>query len=614
MMHACADNFDANIKFIQDVSTGKQSQTKNPITFTQTEFHEEKQIMALSFLTKPQQMTFVDHNTHHVVNPWQLVAGATYDVFFTIQNDNSEWEIPATSYTVKVTHSAFGIGSLNGTSFLHQPVPVDVPPAGPGGNGLATLEFQFDATEAGHCCLIAQINSPNGACLNQNLTVYDGSVSLGNPTKLPFYVYWDLSTIVNLTLTEYKVDTSGHQQTITASESWNPSYVIPHPPTSTVNPTSALKIQLVRDHAPNPTLCYISITPKVLPAGIIGHIFNIVGTDNAAHYIGEAAIRVDHPVAGPVMPPAPYINGGYQSVDIKLYNANGTEVPLGGIPGAAQWDTLLQPDTDYRFAAVVHNASITDAVNTMVRFWTYQGGLGNYGEFLDVQTVTIPHSGSFEVFSSHPFHSAPAGQHKCAIVSIFNSMSGMCSVDATDFSQIPNPGNTGDPRCSAWRNTDSMFVVPNLPWHFNLAVYQKDWGPGPVEIDIQTHHAPVEWNKQADVVKTETILKSVGMPGTTPLYMLHSLRETMKPINVKAALKAKDGVKIEAGKAENKFLVHPIKESPAQFEVHGELPKDAKDGDVVLVNVIANYPKTEHTPATSVEFLEVLHVTNKRRQ
>jgi hypothetical protein len=572
--------------------------------------------MALSFLTHPQQMTFVDHITHHVVSAWSLVSGATYDVFLTIQNDSPS-EVLASDYTVKVTHSAFGIGSLSGTNFIHQPASVDVPPAGPGGNGLATLEFQFDASEAGHCCLIAQINPPTGVCVNQNLTVYDGSIAAGTATKLPFYVYWDSGNTVHLKLTENSVRDSGqvvNTSTNPGDHSWNPSYAIPNPPCTTNPPQPPPNVILVRGTAPNPYLCYISITPQALPPGTTGHIFNIVGTDNAGNYIGEVDIRVDHPVAGPVTPPAPYINGGYQSVDIKLYNADGTEVPLGGTPGASQWDSLLQPDTDYRFSAIVHDASITDAVNTIVRFWSFDGGVGSTGTLLDVQTVTIPHSGSFEIFSSHPFHSAPSNHHRCAAVSIYNSLSGTCSVDATDDSMVPNPGNTGDPRCSAWRNTDSMFVSLNLPWHFNLAIYQKVFGPGPVEMDIQAHYVPVEWNKNADVMKTESMLKSAGIRGTTPLYMLHSLRETMKTIDIKATMKTKEGGKIEAGKSENKFLIHPIKGTPTYFEVHGELPKDTKDGDVVLVQVTANYPKTEHASAKSMEFVEVLHVTNKKRQ
>jgi aspartate 1-decarboxylase len=134
-----------------------------------------------------------------------------------------------------------------------------------------------------------------------------------------------------------------------------------------------------------------------------------------------------------------------------------------------------------------------------------------------------------------------------------------------------------------------------------------------VEIILQTLYVPVEWNKNAEVIKTESILKSTGNQGKIPLYMLHSLREIMKPIDIKANLKSKNAVKIESGKSKNTFIIHP-KEIQTQIEINGEMPKDTKNGDVVLVKITANYPKFEKTPAKSVEFLEVLHVTDKKRK
>jgi hypothetical protein len=550
--------------------------------------------MTLSFFTHNQQMTFVDPNTHTVVNAWSLMPNAVYDVFFVVQNDST---VMATNVQIKVTHSAVGIGLPGGASQIIQPALFDVPPAGPGGNGLQTVEFQYITPPGGHCCLYATIQ-PNGPTLYQNTDVV--SVPKGAVSNLSFLVFnpHNVPEVMKLELTETP-----------ASPTWGPKLIAPvgvGPTTPTVAP---INITLA------PNSFYSIILQLTVPLNATGaHTFHIVGKVGNAE-VGAVDKRVElGPI--PMGKPSPYVIGGYQSSDVILKDhITGVDIPLGGQPGGA-WDTLLQPNTDYIFAAWVHNASGTPATNTVVRFWEFLGGTGLNGNLIDIQTVTVPAWSSTLVYSAHPFHSAPAGHHKCAVVSIFNALAGTCP-DASTFGQIPNPMANFAHSCSAWRNTDSMWVLAGGNWNIYLELAQPIFDGGPVEINVNTQHVPLDWATQADVLDIEKTLAAGAAVRQTPPFLAPAMQGTLKPVDLKIAVKPNEGVKadpIQRGKLETiapALHIHPIKEKPTGFTVSGTVPATAKPGEIFLVKVTAHYPKTAESPERAVEFLEALYVKEK---
>ena len=146
------------------------------------------------------------------------------------------------------------------------------------------------------------------------------------------------------------------------------------------------------------------VQPSLLTAQ--GFLAAVTGPDGLIYAIGgenfEPALNTVEAftVATPTTAPDPYIgNGTYQSPDIILLDSSLNPVPIGGAPGGV-WDTLLQPTTNYGIQAVVYNDSTVAAMDTVVRFWHFPGGVGTAGTQIDVQTVTVPANGSIVVSSA----------------------------------------------------------------------------------------------------------------------------------------------------------------------------------------------------------------------
>ncbi|MGA2488760.1 MAG: hypothetical protein ABSF99_01040 [Anaerolineales bacterium] len=534
--------------------------------------------MSLTFYTQSQQMTFVDSTPPYpVVNAWSLSPNHSYDVFFTIQNDTN---FEVLGVQVIVTHSPFGIGLPGTTTNIIQPQPVNVPPKGPGGNGLATVMFHYLTPPGGHACLVATIQ-PNGPSLQQNTDVI--AVPTGVTSTLSFLVFGSaVPEVMTLNLTE-RLETG---VAVPPAQKWNPLLVAPSGIGPAVPTPSPINLNLAANGFYSIGL---NVTPPLGATDL--HIFHIEGTIGAAN-VGSVDIRVT-PSPG-VVKPDPYVLGGYQSPDIILYDlTTGIPVPLGGLPGG-RWDTTLDPNKDYGFAACVHNASSTPAVNTVVRFWEFWGGVGCAGTLVDVQAAAIPPLSSVIVYSAHPFKSAPAGQHKCAVISLYNSLAGTCP-DAVTASQVPDPNANPSHSCSAWRNTDSMIVFSLQPWKIILQVNTPIPDPGPIEVKVLTYHVPSKWIEQDNVKKIATVLEQGGAPRETPLYMLPLLRDTSKPIDLKIVLDRGPMIKLEKGE-------------PGTFTVSGIVPEGVQPGDKLLVHVIASYPQTKESAARAVEFIQILHV------
>jgi len=567
--------------------------------------------MPLTFYTQPQQMIFVDplaDNSvapplppNHEVNAFALKPNHTYNVFVILANSDAV-EYPGVH--VNVVHSPFGINLPGGPSLIIEPAPVDVPPAFSAATpGLATVEFQFTTPPGGHGCLSATI-LPSGPSLQQNVTVC--GVPFGMASNLSFLVYGGAAPIT-LTLTERDHTTGA---AVPAAASWHPMFLAPAG-TGPAGPTaSPMTLTLTAGD-------YYTVGLQItVPASATGtHDFNIRGTVGGA-YVGEVTLSVNgHP--GALQPPAPYVNGGYHSPDVLLYAPNGWPVPLSGEPNG---DSLLQPNTAYTMRAVVHNASPTDAVNTVVRFWKFIGGVSQQGVFIDVQTVTVPGNGQVEVTAAHPFLSGPAGQHQCAVVSISNSQSNF-NMDATTFAQIPAPQPPGDPSPSAWRNTDSGFIFLGKPWTLELevaypllALPHPGPDPGPVRVDIQSLQIPAKWETIPQVAAARQLLIEGGARNEQPPYLLSALQGTLQAADMGVKVSANGpNLKVETIKQDSpahlaSFMITVPTGKSGPFVITGNTPANARPGDVYLVQITAAYQRTAQAPAREVQFTQALYV------
>jgi hypothetical protein len=309
-----------------------------------------------------------------------------------------------------------------------------------------------------------------------------------------------------------------------------------------------------------------------------------------------------------------YILGGYQSPDIILTDlATDQPVPIGGEPDG-RWDTLLEPSTNYGFSANVHNDGPFEANGVTVTFWAIPGGVGTNGSLVGApQMVNIPAYSTVTVNASGPFTSAPEGEHLCAVVSLYSTSSG-CTVDAASALQIPNPGYSMTHDCSAWRNTDSMFAMPGGAFHFGLGLGKLPIHfDGPIVLGMNTKHVPVEILNTPAVAKIADTLWAVGAKSNQPLYMLPGVLQSVKAVDLRQTVKGLHGIDVRPGEKGEWLLLPHRGHEKAHLEITGQVPATAKKGDVLLINVSAHYPCIKgHIPRT-VEFLEFVHVTDKKR-
>lgn len=308
-----------------------------------------------------------------------------------------------------------------------------------------------------------------------------------------------------------------------------------------------------------------------------------------------------------------YILGGYQSPDIILTDLSTSQpVPIGGLPGG-RWDTLLEPSTDYGFSANVHNDGSTTATGVVVSFWAIPGGVGTNGTMVGTpQTVSIPPHSTVNVPASAPFVSAPPGDHLCAVVSLYSPATG-CDTDATTATGIPNPGYSDTHQCSAWRNTDSMLAGPGGRFGFHIGLGLIDFElEDPVLLEIDTKHLPATWAQTPVVQNIVNTLRTVGATSNVPLYLLPGIRNSLETVPLKPTVHAKHGLKVSE-REPGVWLLRPEKRAETSLEITAEVPASAKAGDVLLVNVTATYPRIKGRAARTVEFLEFVFVTDKKR-
>jgi len=310
-----------------------------------------------------------------------------------------------------------------------------------------------------------------------------------------------------------------------------------------------------------------------------------------------------------------YILGGYQSPDIIITDLTTNQpVPLGGLPGG-RWDTLLDPSTNYGFSANVHNDSSATVNNVAVSFWAIPGGVGTNGTMVGAQqTVSIPAHSTVTVQASAPFVSAPPGDHLCAVVSLYSPTTG-CDTNAAAALEIPSPGYSDTHQCSAWRNTDSMFAGPAGRFGFHIGLGAIPFHlEEPVLLEINTKHVPAAWTQTPVALGIADTLRAVGAKSNLPLYLLPGLRQRLVILPVNPKVKAKRGLEVREREPGVWELRPDEREETTSLEISGEVPASVNAGDVLLVNVTATYPRIKGRAARTVEFLEFVYVTDRKRE
>jgi hypothetical protein len=84
------------------------------------------------------------------------------------------------------------------------------------------------------------------------------------------------------------------------------------------------------------------------------------------------------------------------------------------------------------------------------------------------------------------------------------------------------------------------------------------------------------------------------------------------PVNPR--VKAKHGLEVKE-RAPGVWLLRPDERAETtSLEISGEVPGHAAAGDVLLVNVTATYTRIRDRAPRTVEFLEFVYVTDRKRE
>ena len=325
-----------------------------------------------------------------------------------------------------------------------------------------------------------------------------------------------------------------------------------------------------------------------------------------------------------IVQPQPYIgNGTYQSPDIHLFDMNGTEIFPGGAPGV--WDTLLTPNSHYTMKAFIHNdpPASSSAYNTIVRFWSFPGGVGTAGTLLaEVPSTIQPGGTTVPLPTQSPvlFPTGPSGTHQCAVVSLSDPAAPFINVDAPTAAQVPDPTvpqpAASSHYASAWRNTDSMGVGPGHIWHLPFTAGTWILEPLPVHIEVMTAKVPLRYEEIGEAAKLREELRFLGARAHLPLFLAPRVRSGLKAapeleISIVVPKERKEPVRLAEGERHELRTSH---ERPAAFTVRGRIPDDAREGEAFLVDVGAHYAEGDGRPARTIRWLEVLYVTDMLRR
>ncbi|BAU53541.1 hypothetical protein [Mucilaginibacter gotjawali] len=311
-------------------------------------------------------------------------------------------------------------------------------------------------------------------------------------------------------------------------------------------------------------------------------------------------------------PESVYITGGYESPDIILFTPFST-TSIGTVVPVIGGDTKVLPGVSYGFAARIHNDSEFE-VSTKVTFWTIPEGVATIGQYLDTQVATVPAGGSTIVYSSVPFVNAGGiDSHTCAAVSLFTPGTA-CSFNANSLSSatdIPRPDINVAHSCSAWRNTDTLFVSPGAPWHIILGLGRvHHFDPvAEISIAVNVRHVAADFAKNDKVL--EVVRANRAIYCKTPPYLIPSLHEELPVTELKHEIIPVSKGRIEQHKEYGRHIVQFENPAETEFKISGTVPGNAKPGEIYLVQVNAHYPRNGKQPSRIVSFLEALVVKGK---
>jgi len=133
-------------------------------------------------------------------------------------------------------------------------------------------------------------------------------------------------------------------------------------------------------------------------------------------------------------------------------------------------------------------------------------------------------------------------------------------------------------------------------------------------LEINTRHVPATWQQTPVALGLADTLRSVGAKSNVPLFMRPNLLQSFVTVSARTRVKAKHGLDVQE-RAPGLWQVRPERtaEKPS-LEISGDVPAGAKRGDVLLVNVTATYPRIEGRAARTIEFLEFVYVTDRKRE
>jgi hypothetical protein len=159
-----------------------------------------------------------------------------------------------------------------------------------------------------------------------------------------------------------------------------------------------------------------------------------------------------------------------------------------------------------------------------------------------------------------------------------------------------------------------MFVVMGgrFGFHIGLGVIPFRL-EDPVLLEIDTKHVPATWTQAPVALGITDTLRAVGAKSNVPLYLLPGLRQGLVAAPVRPVVKAKCGLEVKE-REPGVWLLRPDERAEAALEISGEVPGSAKARDVLLVNVTATYPGIKGRAAQTVEFLEFVFVTARKRE
>jgi hypothetical protein len=194
------------------------------------------------------------------------------------------------------------------------------------------------------------------------------------------------------------------------------------------------------------------------------------------------------------------------------------------------------------------------------------------------------------VKASAPFTSAPEGDHLCAVVSLYNPATGY-SVDAMTALEIPNPGYSDTHQCSAWRNTDSMYALMGSGFRFGVGLGNLPFRfEEPIILNLTTTHIPATVLREPVINNLQNTVRALGATPNLPVYLLPGFEREFEAADLKPKLSPTKGLRLEERSPGEWHLFPHGEDRAAALEIQGEVPASATAGDVMLVNVTAQYP------------------------